>query len=187
MVLAADGMLERLLQLGGRCAARRGQQRCAGIVGVDPWHAERRDHRLRRQRHVPTRGVDGALRAEVRRDPRLRVTGVGGRDLVQDAGQLVGELVHGREAPLRIGVGGAKDGAVQRLVLREHRHGFGAGQLLGEPVVLQDHESRESPPDGVDVAGDGRSGPGDLGRLVAARSVDHGSRRRPWRRWRRGR
>ena len=52
---------------------------------------------------------------------------------------------------------------------------FGPGQLPGEAAVLlrEVHdENRKGPPDGVDVAGDGGAGPGDLGRLIAARSVD---------------
>ena len=52
----------------------------------------------------------------------------------------------------------------------------GPGSCSVEAAVLlrEVHdENRERPADGVHVAGDGRAGPGDLGRLIAARSVDH--------------
>ena len=52
---------------------------------------------------------------------------------------------------------------------------FGSGQLPGEAAVLlrEVHdENCESSPDGVHIAGDGRAGPGDLGGLIAAGSVD---------------
>ena len=95
-------------------------------------------------RHVPACAVDRALRAEVARHPRLRGVAVGGGDLVQHPGQLVGHLRHGRESPLRIGVGGAQDRAVQRFVLGEHRHGLrvrvAARRSVRSPA---EHPSRE--------------------------------------------
>ena len=103
------------------------------------------------------------------------MTGVGGRDLVQDAGQLVGQLVHGREAPW------GSESVARRMARYSDSCSANTGTSSGPGSCsvkrpfsweVQTRAARVRP-DGVDVAGDGGAGQGDLGRLVAARSVDH--------------
>ena len=137
--------------------------RGAGIGGVDHGHGQRRDHLGGVHRRVRARAVDVTLRAEVARHPRLRLSSVGGGDLVQHPGQLIGHLLHRREASVGIGVGGAQDRAVQRFVLGEHRHRVGAGQLRR------------------------RSGPSPAARPSPARRASARRCTRRWRRWDRSR
>ena len=94
---------------------------------------------------------------------------------MQHAGELVGHLLHRGEPARRVGVGRAKDGAVQRIVLRQYRYGGGSGQLVDEAAVFLrhiHHQHGEGAADGVDVAGDGGAGLGDLRRLVAGGAED---------------
>ena len=159
-----------------RRRARGGRPRApvppAALALLRPVRAEQRG--VARHRAHQLRVDHAQFRTEQGGQRRPRGARLHGDDLAQHPEQLLGHLLRGREPLARVGVGGADQQPVERLVLPEDLDLVRVGQAVHEDVGVAlevEGQHGEGARHRVEVGGDRRADLGDLGGLVADRAV----------------